>query len=73
VKSIVFDAIFEDGVQTQFNSVMAFSDLMEANIHLLCVNTICNFEVTEKSKQKMERFLKAVHLGGLAPSISTTR
>ncbi len=64
LKDIVFASGFEEDVQEQFNQVVALADLMEANIHLLYVNTIYNFEETHKSEEKMQRFLKHCPRGG---------
>lgn len=64
LKDIVFASGFEEDVQEQFNQVVDFADLMEANIHLLYVNTMYNFEETDKSEAKMQRFLKHCPRGG---------
>ena len=64
MKNIVFASGFEEDMQDQFNQVVALADMMEANIHLLYVNTMYNFEETAKSEEKMETFLKHCQRGG---------
>lgn len=57
LKDIVFASSFEEDVQEQFNKLVAFADLMKANIHLLYVNTTSNSEETAKIEEKMQKFL----------------
>ncbi|MDZ7846528.1 MAG: universal stress protein [Owenweeksia sp.] len=64
IKEIVFASGFEEDVQDQFNQLVEFADLIEANIHLLYINTMYNFEETDKSEEKMQRFLKHCPRGG---------
>ncbi len=64
MKSIVFASSFEEDVKEHFHKVVDFADLMEADIHLVYINTMYNFEETATSEAKMQAFLKHCPRGG---------
>ncbi len=64
MKSIVFASNFEEDVKGEFEKVVVFADLMEADIHLVYINTMYDFEETAKSEEKMQAFLNYCPRGG---------
>lgn len=58
LKNIVFASSFDDDAKETFKKIVSFSNIFNAKIHLLKVNTAQKFEPTIKSKLKIESFLK---------------
>lgn len=57
-KKIVFASDFTDESSHIFSYVKAFSEIFQAKIHLLKVNTLEKFETTRESRTLIENFIK---------------
>ena len=58
MKNIVYASDFDEDMMEQFSSIVSLANLMDADIHLLFVNTSYNFEETATSEERMEKFLQ---------------
>ncbi len=54
----VFASNFSDEIKPAFGRFLEFASLFGANVHLLFVNTIHNFESTKKTSKRLREFVK---------------
>ncbi|MCF6348824.1 MAG: universal stress protein [Flavobacteriaceae bacterium] len=57
VNDIIFASDFSDESKRSFQKVIDFTNIFNAKLHLLFINTIHNFESTKKSKSKLKNFI----------------
>ena len=57
IKNIIFASNFSEEIKKSFLNVIRFSEIFDATLHLLYINTIHNFEPTRVSKERLERFI----------------
>ncbi len=57
IKNIIFASNFSEEIKKSFLNVVRFSEIFDATLHLLYINTIHNFEPTRVSKERLERFI----------------
>ena len=55
VNNIVFASTFQEDVHLSFEKVIAFAELMDAQIHLLNVNMPFNFQESDEAEAKRSR------------------
>ena len=56
VNNIVFASTFQEDVNQAFHKVIAFADLMDAQIHLLSVNLPFHFQESDEAEANMQAF-----------------
>lgn len=69
VKNIVFASTFEEDVNLPFQKIIAFADLMNAQIHLLYVNMPFQFKETDEAEANMQAFLEKYPRGNCTINI----
>jgi len=58
IENLVFASSFDPVYKSTFPKVVEFAKKFNAKIHLLKVNTVQKFETTEKTRSKMNEFIK---------------
>ena len=63
IKNIVFASNFKQKNKVAFQSVLNFAALFNAQLHLLKINTIHNFETSKESNKAINDFISDFNLG----------
>ena len=63
VSKIVFASDFSDECKKTFQNILDFTKLFRAELHLLYVNTIHNFNTTRAIEEKIDNFTKDFQMG----------
>jgi len=58
MNKFVFASNFKEEVKPSFGRLLKFISKFDAELHLLFVNTIHNFETTKKTNKRMKKFVK---------------
>jgi nucleotide-binding universal stress UspA family protein len=69
VENIVFASNFNLKNKVTFQSILNFTKVFQAKIHLLKINTIHNFETTKKSSDAIREFINGYDLGDYSLNI----
>lgn len=69
VDNIVFASNFNIKNKVTFQSILNFTQVFEAKIHLLKINTIHNFETTKQSSDAIREFINGYDLGDYSLNI----
>lgn len=69
VDNIVFASNFNIKNKVTFQSILNFTKVFDAKIHLLKINTIHNFETTKKSSDAIREFINGYDLGDYSLNI----
>lgn len=69
IENIVFASNFKFDNRSAFQKILDFSQLFNAKIHLLKINTIHNFETTKDSSDAIRNFIEGYDLGDFSLNI----
>jgi len=69
VENIVFASNFKMQNKVTFQSILNFTKVFDAKIHLLKINTIHNFETTKQSSDAIREFINGYDLGDYSLNI----
>ena len=69
VQKIVFASDFQGECKNTFQDVLDFAKLFKAEIHLLYVNTIHNFNTTRAIDERIDDFVKGFEMGKFTKNI----
>lgn len=69
IKNLVFASDFKSESKKSFENVINFANIFDAHIHLLYINTINNFEPTDKSQMRLDNFVADFNLDNYSKHI----
>lgn len=69
IKNLIFASDFGEQSRTTFQNVINFAKIFKAQIHLLFINTVRNFETTKTTEEKFANFIRGFELTNYTTNI----